>query len=219
MAVWVPKGTGMLRLTSKVQLLLVLQGSWRPSSSSPPRKEMDAGCVDADAITLALLVDSGLKGQTPAVLLPSSSTARPSEDSSLITPFCYQKILFVRHFSLPSGNRQTTLKLCSSILLQVVQEMSFGCAWPQRLIPVSLVVGCKFHLCINFIYARSLFFFLGSHRVPLKGVTTASSGLGMAGQDPQLLPTPWPVWLPVFWGHHPIHCHDQHCPFGFQESF
>lgn len=169
LAVWVPEGTGMLRLTSRVQLVLVLQGSWRPSSSSPSpplltrRRRLDAGCVDASATTLALLLDPGLKGQTPAVLLPSSSTARPSEGSSLVTPFHYRKILFVRHFSHPSGNRQTTLKLCSSTLQQVAQETSFGCAWPLKTIPVSLVVGCE------------------GNQVLFKGVTTASSSLGMGG--------------------------------------
>lgn len=89
------KRTGMLRLTSKGQLVFILQGSWRPSSSSPSpplltlRRRLDAACADGSATTLALLVDSGLKGQAPAVLLPSSSPTRPSEGSGLKTPFCY----------------------------------------------------------------------------------------------------------------------------------
>lgn len=57
-------------------------------SPSHPQKETGCSCADGSATTLALLVDSALEGQTPAVLLPSSSTARPSE-GPLKPPFCY----------------------------------------------------------------------------------------------------------------------------------
>lgn len=63
-----------------------------------------------------------------------------------------------------------TLKLCSSALQQVVQEMSFRCTWPQRPIPVFLVVSSK------------------ENPVAHKGVTTASPGLGMGGRTPSCCP-------------------------------
>lgn len=64
-----------------MQVAFILQGRWRPSSSSHAQER--TGCVGANAITLLLLVDLGSSQRFSASLVP----AQQQEGSILIQLF------------------------------------------------------------------------------------------------------------------------------------